>query len=180
MIRLFVAIPIPEAVRLHLSMICSGASGAKWVAPENYHLSLRFIGEVEYGVADDIDSALSEISAPSFLLEISGVGYFGKGDKARILWAGAAPQIHLDQLQAKVESALVRAGLPVEARRFSPHVTLARLRRPDPVRLDAYVGEHAGFHATPFPVDRFVLYSSFLSRSGAIYVPEADYPLSHV
>jgi RNA 2',3'-cyclic 3'-phosphodiesterase len=180
MIRLFVAIPIPETVRLQLSMMCSGAPGAKWVAPENYHLSLRFIGEVEYGVADDIDAALSEIHAPSFLLEISGAGYFGKGEKARILWAGVAPQTHLDHLQAKVESALVRAGLPAEGRRFSPHVTLARLKRPDPARLDAYIGEHAGFHVSPFPVDRFVLYSSFLSGSGAIYTPEADYPLSHV
>jgi RNA 2',3'-cyclic 3'-phosphodiesterase len=180
MIRLFVAIPIPEAIRLHLSMICSGAPGAKWVAPENYHLSLRFIGEVDHGVADDIDSALSEIQAPSFPLKISGVGYFGKGDKARILWAGAAPQIHLDHLQAKVESALVRAGLPAEGRRFFPHVTLARLKRPDPARLDAYVGDHAGFQAMPFSVDRFVLYSSFLSQSGAIYTPEADYSLSHV
>ena len=178
MIRLFVAIPIPEEARLPLSMICSGPPGAKWVAPENYHLSLRFIGEVDYGMAEDIDFALSEIRAPGFSLKISGVGFFGKGEKARILWAGTEPQDPLDHLQSKVDSALVRVGVSAESRRFSPHITLARLKRPDPVRLDAYVGEHAGFRAGPFPVDRFFLYSSFLSSGGAIYTQEVEYPLS--
>ncbi|MBT5110335.1 MAG: RNA 2',3'-cyclic phosphodiesterase [Rhodospirillaceae bacterium] len=178
MIRLFAAIPIPEDIRSRLYDLRGGVSGAKWVARENYHLSLRFIGEVDQGVARDIDAALFRVRAPAFSVELSGVGYFGKGAKARILWAGVAACDALGHLQSKIEVALMGAGLTEEHRKYAPHVTMARLKRPDGARLDAYVGNHAGFHTGPIPVDRFVLYSSFLSRSGAIYTPEAEYGLS--
>ncbi len=158
-------------------MLGCGVPGARWVRPENMHLTLRFIGEVENGTADDVDAALGTVAAAPFDLSFAGVGHFGKPSAARILWAGVNPNDALDHLQAKVEAAVTRAGLPAEQRRFSPHITLARLKRAQSGRVEQFVAEHAGFRAAPITIDRFVLYSSFLSSSGAIYTLEAEYSL---
>jgi 2'-5' RNA ligase len=176
-IRLFVGIELPEATRERLSILCAGLPGAKWVKPENLHLTLRFIGEVENGLAEDIDDALCRVRAPRFDLDLGGVGFFGKPAAARVLWAGVAKSEPLSHVQMKVETAVQRAGLPAEERRFSPHITLARLKSAPLQRLRRYVGENADFRAGPIAVERFVLFSSFLSSSGAIYTPEAYYDL---
>ena len=178
MIRLFVALALPEPLQLQLASLDGGVPGARWVKPENRHLTLRFIGEVDRSVADDLDTALGGVEAPSFELTLSGVGHFGKPDAARILWAGVEPTGALDRLQAKVEAATARAGLPAEHRRFSPHVTLARLRHAPGNRVEQFVADHDGFRAPPITIDRFTLFSSFLSASGAIYTPEAEYPFA--
>jgi len=178
LIRLFVAIELPEGQRERLAQLCAGVPGAKWVRPENMHLTLRFIGEIENGLADDVDAALMKLQAPRFDLTLDGVGFFGKPSAARMLWAGVGKCDALMRLQAKVEATVQRAGLPAEERKFAPHVTLARLRGAPMHRLERFVGENADFLSGPFPVDRFVLYSSFLSSSGAIYTPEAVYPLT--
>lgn len=175
MIRLFVALALPETVRLHLSMLNGGVPGARWIAPENHHITLRFIGSVENSVADDIDAALSTVSTPPLELSIQGVGYFGKANAARSLWAGIEQNDALNHLQAKIESALTRAGLAPEHRRFVPHVTLARLKRAPSGRVEQFVADHAGFRSAPIMIDHFTLFSSFLSSSGAIYLPEAEY-----
>jgi 2'-5' RNA ligase len=177
MIRLFVGFRVPETLRMSLSALGGGVPGARWVQPENYHLTLRFIGEVEEGVAEDIDMTLAAIAAPSFAVEIAGIGQFGKGSKARALWAGIVPSAALNHLQAKVEAAIVGAGLPDEQRKFTPHITLARLKAAPADRVERFVVDNAGFRAGPMPVDRFTLFSSFLSSSGAIYTPEVDYDL---
>lgn len=177
MLRLFVGIALPEPIRLRLATLQGGVPDARWVKPENFHLTLRFVGEVDSGVADDLDAALGGVSAPAFDLALSGVGHFGKAEAARVLWAGVAPNPALDHLQSKVEAATIRAGLPAEQRRFSPHVTLARPKRAPGSRIEQFVADNAGFRTEPIPVDRFTLFSSFLSASGAIYTPEAEYPL---
>ena len=177
MIRLFVALALPETLRLRLASLGGGVPDARWTAPDNLHLTLRFIGEVENGVADDLDAALGGIGASGFDLTLSGVGHFGKADAARILWAGVEPSEPLNHLQAKIEAAVVRAGLPAEQRRFSPHVTLARLKRAPGPRVEQFVADHDDFRAAPIEIDRFTLFSSFLSSSGAIHRPEAEYPL---
>lgn len=177
MIRLFVALTLPESLRMRLASLGGGVPGARWVKPENLHLTLRFIGEVDEGMAEDIDAALADVSASSFDLRLAGVGHFGKPEAARILWAGIETNDAVDRLRASIESALVRAGLPAEKRRFSPHVTLARLRGAPGNRVEQFVAENAGFRADPVAIDHFTLYSSFLSSSGAIYTPEAEYPL---
>lgn len=177
MIRLFVGLQIPEALRQSLAGLCSGVPGARWVKPENFHLTLRFIGEVEEGVAGDIDAALAAIAAPAFTVDLAGVGQFGSGRKTRALWAGIVANDALNRLQAKVETAVVDAGLPDEHRKFAPHITLARLKAAPPDRIEQFIVGHAGFRAGPIPVERFTLFSSFLSSSGAIYTPEAEYEL---
>lgn len=178
MVRLFVAIDLPAAVRERLASLCAGVPGARWVAAENMHLTLRFIGEVEYGQAEDIDAALMQVRADPFEIELDGVGVFGKPNVARTLWAGVRKSDALSRLRDKVEAAACRAGVPPEERKFSPHVTLARLRRAPAARLQRFIADNAAYLSGPIPVDRFVLYSSFLSASGAIHTAEAEYALS--
>ena len=177
MIRLFVALALPQTIQLQLSTLTGGVPCARWVKPENLHSTLRFIGEVENSVADDIDATLTGLSAIPLDLSLSSVGFFGKADWSRQLWAGVTLSDALIHLQAKIEVAIVRAGLPAEQRRFSPHVALARLKRTPAVRVEQFVAENAGFRAGPIKIDRFTLFSSFLSSSGAIHTPEAEYPL---
>ncbi len=177
MIRLFVAIPLPGTIRTQLSMLQSGLQGARWIKPENIHLTLRFIGDVPNDIAGDIDLALAGIGAPGFTLQLDGIGNFARGKHPHALWVGVAKSEPLARLQSKIESALVRAGLEPESRKFSPHVTIARLKDIRKGRVEDWATAHGAFRSAPFPVERFVLFSSFLSSSGAIYVEEARYPL---
>jgi 2'-5' RNA ligase len=178
LIRLFVGIELPEATRERLAALCGGVPGARWVASENMHLTLRFIGEVERGLAEDVDSALLRVRCPRFELTLDGVGFFGKPSAARSLWAGVRKSEALARLQAKVETSVQGAGVPAEERKFSPHITLAWLKGAPALRLQRFIAENAHFLAGPIPVERFVLFSSFRSSSGPIYTPEADYPLT--
>ncbi len=178
--RLFVAITLPDRQRQDLMALTSGLPGVRWVQPENLHLTLRFIGDVDGPQAGDIDAALSGLQCDSFDLQIEGVGHFGEGRNLRALWAGVAPDPVLLRLQAKIEQALQRAGLPPEARKFKPHVTLARFKASPGAKLQDYLSAHAAFRCAPFRAERFTLYSSFLASSGAIHTAEAEYDLLRV
>ena len=178
--RLFIAIGLPEEIQDALSDLGNGLPGARWVPPENLHLTLRFLGEVDRRDAEDIDAALAEIRAPGFPLRIAGVDRFGDNRRVRQLWAGVEPHPGLLHLQSKVESAVVRSGLAPERRKFKPHITLARFRSSPGDKLGAFLSQHALFRLPPFEVDRFSLYSSFLSSSGSIYSEEAAYELAAV
>jgi len=178
--RLFVAIALPDEIRERLSALQSGLPGARWVAEENLHLTLRFIGEVDGRQAQDIDAALTGVHMPSFSVALAGLDSFGAGPKIRSLWARVEPNEPLKRLQAKIEQAVQRAGAPAEGRKFKPHVTLARFNGGNPgARVCDYLALHGLFRVPPFEVNEFVLFSSFLSQSGAIYRAEAQYPLSH-
>jgi 2'-5' RNA ligase len=175
MIRLFVGIALPPELRLRLSLLCSGVPGARWVDPGNFHVTLRFIGEVDEGTASDIDAALAQIVAPRFSLTLAGTGHFG--GRPRLLWAGIEPNPALVHLHDKVEHALLRIGLAPDSRKYAPHVSLARLKEATAPRLQEFLREHALFRALPFAVDRFSLIASTLTKSGAIYEDQADYRL---
>lgn len=178
MIRLFVGIELPSELRLRLSLLCGGVPGAKWVDPGNLHLTLRFIGEVDEGTASDIDQVLAQIRAPRFSLALAGVGHFGNGDTPRSLWAGVEKNPTLFHLHDKVETALMRLGLEPETRRYTPHVTLARLKRAAVPPLQEFLRNHALFRAEPFAVERFSLIASYPTKSGSIYEDQADYELA--
>ena len=180
MIRLFVAIPLPDTIRMQLAMLQSGLQGARWVKPENIHLTLRFIGDVPNDQAHDIDAALAGIKIPGFTLAFDGIGSFAWGSNPHALWVGVAKSEPLMRLQAKIETALVRTGLPPESRKFAPHATLARLKHAKPARIATWAEEHGAFRTPPFDVDRFILFSSFLASEGAIYTPQVEYPLEVV
>jgi 2'-5' RNA ligase len=173
MLRLFVGIALPPALKLRLSLLASGVPGARWVDPGNYHLTLRFIGEVDEGMASDVDAVLLHIQAKRFDVALAGVGHFGD----RMLWAGVEKSPPLVHLRDKVESALVRLGLAPETRRYAPHVTLARLRNASGAKLQEFLAEHALFRAEPFPVEKFSLVASYLTKAGSIYEDQADYEL---
>jgi RNA 2',3'-cyclic 3'-phosphodiesterase len=177
MLRLFVGIGFPPELKLQLSLLCSGMAGAKWVDPGNFHLTLRFIGETGESVAADINEALARLRARRFILQLAGTGVFGGADKPRSLWVGVERSPELVALRGKIEQALVRVGLAPEERKFSPHVTLARLHRPPIHTLSGFLATHALFRATPYPVEGFSLIASFQTKAGPIYEDQADYPL---
>ncbi len=180
--RLFVALDIPEDLRDDLAILCNGIPGARWVRPENFHITLRFLGEIDGGQADDLHSLLTRIFAPGFELSLRGVGAFGDRSKTRSLWAGVEPNGALNHLRDKIESAAVRAGLHPEPRKFRPHITLARFRGGGSAmpEIQDFITRNALLRSAPFQVDRFTLYQSFLSGEGSIYRAEADYDLLRV
>jgi 2'-5' RNA ligase len=177
MIRLFVALSLPEYVEDELAGLERGIPGARWVPPENLHLSLRFIGEVRESDAEDIDALLSGIRARGFDLTFRSVGYFGTLQKAHTVWAGVERNDALNHLHDKVDRAVVRAGLPHEGRKFSPHVTLARIKGETGHHLANFLAEHGTFRLGPVRIREFSLYASFLKTSGAVYERLADYAL---
>ncbi|MEN0072755.1 RNA 2',3'-cyclic phosphodiesterase [Roseicella sp. DB1501] len=178
MIRLFVALALPAAIKTQLAMLAGGIPGARWVPPENYHLTLRFIGEVEGWQAQEVDDALANIRARPFELSLRGVGIFEKGGRISTLWVGVEKTEQLGFLQTKVETALQRIGLQPERKRFAPHVTLARTERAAPEKLITFVQAHNLFRAPPVAVEHFTLYSSRLGKDAAVYVPEVEYELA--
>jgi len=176
-VRLFVAIDLPAQVRARLGGLGAGVPGARWVDPEQIHLTLRFIGEVDGAVFEDVRLALGAVRAPRFDVMLEGVGHFGDRRRVRALWAGVAPGAALNRLAGQIETALVGAGCAPEGRKFKAHVTLARLRGAPVSRVADFLANNALFQAGPITVDRFQLYSSRLSQSGPSYRVEASYEL---
>jgi RNA 2',3'-cyclic 3'-phosphodiesterase len=177
MIRLFVGLELPEEIVGRLEPMGAGVPGARWVAPENMHLTLRFIGEVNGAMAEEVAEALSTVRAPAFDLTLEGLGTFAQGLIAHTLWVGARRDPELLQLQAKVERAVVSAGLEPERRRFTPHVTLARLKDSPVDRIGDFIQRYEPFRLEPVAIEHFALFSSHLSRNGAAYQIEERYPL---
>ena len=175
--RLFVAIDLPETVKEQLAMICCGLPGARWVKPEQLHLTLRFIGEVNGDRFLDIRDNLMEVSSESFPLQLQGVGFFPPRKKPRVVWVGLEKNEQLLRLRSRIETVLVRTGLEPEGRKFAPHITLARLRHTPISRVGRFLEHHSLFVSPPFQVTAFRLYSSKLNANGAIHYIEQEYPL---
>ncbi|HEY1838245.1 MAG TPA: RNA 2',3'-cyclic phosphodiesterase [Rhizomicrobium sp.] len=174
--RLFVALSLPDAVAGTMFLLQSGVPAAKWQTREQLHLTLRFLGEVDGREANAVDDALAAISTPPFSLSLKGVGEFG-GKTPRALWAGVSDPAAVSHLARKIETAMQRIGLPAETRKFTPHVTLARLRgAPAPKVLD-WLSDHVLYASAAFEVRSFALYSSQLSHGGSVYVAEREYRL---
>src|SRR5437763_17150132 len=176
MLRLFVGIEFPPELKLRLSLLETGIAGARWVDPGNLHLTLRFIGEVDEGVAADIDEALARLRARRFTLQLAGTGVFG-GNRPHALWVGVERDPDLLALRDKVEQALIRTGPEPEGRKFAPHVSLARLRDPELAGLGNFLAANARLPAAPLPVEHVSLIASYPTKSGSIYEDQADYPL---
>jgi 2'-5' RNA ligase len=177
-IRAFAAITLPDAVRFDLMLLQQGLP-VRAIPQENLHLPLVFLGELPDRVLADVDLAFRAVRAPGFALALAGVGMFG-GSKPRAVYAGVASSPALGHLQAKVETAARGAGFDLPARRYVPHVTLARL--PDRVegreRLERAVAGRASYSAPAFRVEDFRLFRSHLTRNGSIYEELATYPLA--
>lgn len=177
--RLFVALDLPWVLRERLSRLAvAGIPGARWVPAENYHVTLRFIGETPSYRAEDIDLALAGLRARGFSLTLAGVGTFSKSGRTTALWAGVERNPALDHLQNKIETALQRCGLDPERRRFQPHVTLARLDNVAESKLAGFVQAHNLFRADPVAVEHFTLFSSRLGKEASAYTAEVEYELT--
>lgn len=178
MLRLFVAIDLPESLRDSLARLQAGLPGANWIDPDNFHVTLRFIGEIADHRLEEIDERLAAITAPPFDLALAGVGSFARGREPISLWMGLDRSEPLMALQRRIDRALSRAGFASDEKRYTPHVTLARLRRTPEPDLAVFIAAHNLFRAEPFRVDRFTLFSSQLGSAGSIYSAEADYLLA--
>ncbi len=174
--RLFTGLEIPPDVAQRLQLLKGGIPGARWIEPEDYHVTLRFIGDVDEATAAEIDALLADVWHPPFALRLAGVDFFG-GARPHSVHARVEPTPPLISLQQMHERICQLAGLKPERRRFVPHVTLARCRGAPLEAVRRYVGEHGLFSAGPFEVRRFALFSARPSRGGGPYVVERAYDL---
>lgn len=178
MTRLFVAMDFPGRVTEELSNLCHGVQGARWTSPEQMHLTLKFIGEVEDELVGEIEYALEKVRGIPLDLTVSGVGYFPPRKNPRVLWAGIPPSKELSRLQKSIESAIESAGVKCNNRRFHPHITLARLGERMPgSSLVPFLTSNSLFSTGTITIDMFHLYSSRLRPDGAIHTIESSYPL---
>jgi 2'-5' RNA ligase len=174
--RLFTGIEIPAVIAEQLSMLRGGLPGARWIDPENYHLTLRFIGDVDDVTALEAASALGRIQRGAFDVRLDGLTSFG-GRKPRAVVASMSTLPALIELQAEQERLMQRIGLAPEGRKYMPHVTLARLRESSNRQVADYLAARGLFRTPDFRVARFVLFSARNSTGGGPYVVEASYPL---
>lgn len=175
MMRLFVGVELPEAIRHSLLGVMGGVDGARWQTFEQLHLTLRFIGETSETAAHDIDLALQGLRIDPCQVAVKSVGVFGTGKRPRIIWAGLAPEAPLTILHQRIEAALIRTGLPPDRRKYAPHITLARLKS-RATRFDRFVADHCDLATDPWDITQITLFRSHLARNGAIYESLAHYP----
>ncbi len=176
--RLFVAIDLPEQVKEAMATIFCGLPGARWAVPEQLHLTVRFIGEVDSSRFRDIREALGAVRSHHLSLHLEGLGFFPPRGRPRVLWIGVGKNEQLPRLYRRLEATLIRAGLEPERRKFAPHITLARLRNTPASRVEGFIASHSLFLTADFPVNQFVLYSSVLNGRGTKHYVEEVYPLS--
>jgi 2'-5' RNA ligase len=174
--RLFTGVEIPADIAQSLSMLRGGLPGARWITPDNYHLTLRFIGDVDDMVAQEVALMLGRVKRDAFDLYLEGLSSFG-GRKPRAVVAAVSPVQQLLDVQSEHERLMQRIGLEPEGRKYTPHVTLARLRDASSFVVADYLSARGYFRTAPFRVSRFVLFSSRDSFGGGPYVVEAGYPL---
>lgn len=174
--RLFVAIRPPDSVRDLLLDAMDDSPDFRWQSDEQLHLTLKFIGEVDRPVADDIADALDRVRAPAFELRIDGIGSFDHHNGGA-LWAGVDPREPVAALAAKIDRACLTAGVEVERRAFHPHITLARWSGRRTRETADFLRSRKRLASDPFRVDGFALFESHLSRHGAHYEEVAAYPL---
>ena len=175
--RLFTGLEIPPPIAAQLQLLKGGIPGARWIEPSDYHITLRFIGDIDEATAEHIDQLLATIHYPPFEVKLAGIDFFG-GARPHSVHAKVIPTHELNTLQQMHERVCQLAGLKPETRRFIPHVTLARCRGAPLEAVRAYVSAHGLFSAGPFRVNRFVLYSARPSRGGGPYVVERAYELA--
>jgi 2'-5' RNA ligase len=173
--RLFTGLEVPEEIGFRLSMLRGGVSGAKWIETGDYHLTLSFIGNVDERVGCELAEELAAIEAPRVRVTLDELGSFG-GEKPRSIIAIARPSKDLVYLQSRNDRALRRAGVDPDRRKFTPHVTIARVKGASALSIAAFLGDRQ-IAPLEFTASRFVLYSAKSSQGGGPYVVEEAFPL---
>lgn len=172
-VRAFFGLPLPEthraALQSYLAECASVAAEFRWTSAANLHLTVRFLGQVESSLAEEIADRVGAARSSAFDLRLGELGNFKRGRLVRVVWLGLSAGAHeLGGLSSTVEAECVRAGLEPEGRGFNPHLTLARARARDGSQLPALPvpPELASWRAT-----ELILYHSRLGRGGAVYEP---------
>ncbi len=173
--RLFIAIDLPPDIKEAVRKLCVGLPGARWVPDDQLHLTLRFIGDVEHTLFSELYDHLDEVKGKPFPLHLKGLGIFPPAGKPRVLWVGFKKSDALIELRKKVDSVARHLDIPLEKKKFSPHITIARLGKTPGPRLGTYLAGNNLFRQPPFRVNSFRLYSSILRPEGAIHTCEAEY-----
>lgn len=176
--RLFTGLEVPSDVAQALALKKGALRKSRWIEPSEYHITLRFVGDVEVPVAEALQAGLAAAKArPPFTVTLNGLAAFG-GNKPHSIYASVASNRELSDLKAEHEQIARQAGIGPEPKKFVPHVTLARLSRgSEPPAVAAYLGESGFFAPLSFQVERVVLFSARESTGGGPYVVEAAYPL---
>jgi len=185
-LRRFVALLLPEFLRLNLETLCrdldrAGAS-VKWVETGNFHLTIKFLGETSdkqrSGIMAGLERAVDD-SGP-ITLDWGGVGAFPSPKRPRVIWVGlATPSPQLERLANRVEQEMAELGFPRESRPFQAHITLGRLRdSQNPGNLPRQLALHARDHPGKISVLSLHLMKSILTGKGPIYTSEASFELS--
>lgn len=176
--RLFIAIELPEEIKVELIRLRTGIPRARWVPVEQIHLTLAFLGETDEETARKLAAGLARIKADPFRLLPRGIGCFPNLQRPRVVWTGLKPEPNLLRLAAAVHESVLAAGIALDERPFSPHLTVARLTPPCSVELSAFLDKHAGLALKPFDVREFTLFQSLLTRQGAMHIPLRSFPLA--
>lgn len=174
--RLFTGFKVPEGVTSALSAMRGGLPGARWAVPDDYHITLRFIGDIDRRTARDLEDALADVRCGPLTITVTGLDSFG-GAKPHSVYASVAPDRALNELQQEHERAARRVGLPPDKRKFTPHVTLARLRAASVLDVADFLSTRGGFRPITFRPDSFELFSAREQTGGGPYVVEAAYPI---
>jgi RNA 2',3'-cyclic 3'-phosphodiesterase len=172
--RLFVALRPPPHIRAQLQGLMGGVSGARWQDDPQLHLTLRYIGEVDRRVAEDIAVSLSSLHFEPVALILAGVGQFERKGRCDSLWAGVSPKDDVTLLHKKIDHMIAAMGLEPEHRAFLPHITLARMNRVQTGTAD-WLAAHDGLTSQIFTMDAVILYESHLGSDGAVYEPVARF-----
>ena len=177
---LFVAVALPETIAERLAVLGGGVPGARWVPAGNMHITLRYLGELEDSLADEVSTALAGINHAAFLLKASGVGCFGKRNDPRLLYAGVHPHHDLMELHHRMERLLHQCRIPPDGRKYHPHITLARLKGASSGRIGRFVEANSLLASPSFEVGSFALFETHRSARGSVYTMLRDYALAPV
>jgi 2'-5' RNA ligase len=173
--RLFTGLSIPRAAADRLMLLRGHIPGARWIDPDNYHITLRFVGDVSEVLADEFVARLEDLQVTPFEVQFKGVGSFGS-KRPHIVYAMVVVTDALANLHRQHEKIARDVGLTPESRTFIPHVTLARMSGVHPYQIAPFLSDHAAFELPPFKVSRFHLYSAKPSTGGGPYVIEQSFP----
>jgi 2'-5' RNA ligase len=177
-VRAFIAVPVASGVAARASELMrrlrDANAAVNWVAPQNLHVTLKFLGETPINEAPEICEAVRRAAEemPPFDLAFRGLGAFPSPEKPRTIWLGVSEgEAEMVELAERIDSSLAKLGYARELRKFSPHLTIGRVRETLPADhpLHDALAKHVDFDANVMGVDEVVVFASFLDRKGPTY-----------
>jgi 2'-5' RNA ligase len=178
-IRAFIAIKLPDFIRKDLktaqkTMLDNGIK-AKYISPENMHLTLKFMGNIDYDLLPKIRDILTKSAqyVKPIKLSLKGIGAFPNNRSPKVIWAGINGETQkLATLHARLEQGLLNIGIPEEKREFHGHLTLARIKKNklSAQKFERFIQQTGLFESVKFTADRLILFQSRLMPKGSIYI----------